>query len=329
MNDFPAPPRVMSTGNAGRVLVSGAAGFIGSHLCEALLARGYEVCGLIRSDKPGRDDRIRWHTLDLADHKATLWAFRNIRPDMFFHLASRVVGTRDISAVYPTFRNNALTTVNALVALAETGCQRCVFAGSLEEPDLASGETMPSSPYAAAKAASTLYGNMFSDLYQLPVINARIFMVYGPGQSDRKKVIPFSIRSFMKGEAPKFGSLRPVDWIYVTDVVEGLIAAATSCGGVGATVELGSGSFVTVRDVILQIAELMGVEREIVFEDLEERAMEQVRSADVAETQRQIGWAPQVSLAEGLSRTIRYYREIPLPPAAASTQVTGAPVSDA
>lgn len=292
------------------MLVSGGAGFIGSRLCTALAARGSEVHALTRSAPPEGDGPVRWWQLDLADPEATRAVIGAVRPDTFYHLASHVVGARDLANVWPSFRDNALTTVNALVALSETGCGRCVLAGSLEEPDMTAGEAVPSSPYAAAKAASTLYGNLFSSLYGLPVTRARIFMVYGPGQTDLRKVVPFTIRTFLDGRTPRFASLRPVDWIYVDDVVDGLIAAAATPDAAGRTVDLGSGEMVTVRDLILTLADLMHVPGPIAFEPVEERAMEQVRRADAAATRALTGWSCRTGLREGLGESIRFYETL-------------------
>lgn len=294
-----------------RALVSGAAGFIGGHLCQRLVRQGVEVHALSRREPPADAEGMRWHRADLADPEAARALIHAVRPDVFFHLASHVVGSRDLAAVLPTFRDNLAGTVAALTALAETG-GRAVLAGSLEEPELARGEVVPSSPYAAAKACQSLYAHLFSELYGLEVATARIFMVYGPRQRDVKKLVPYTIRSFLAGEIPSFTSgVRPVDWIYVEDVADGLLALGFDGRAVGRTVDLGSGALVTVREVVLEIARLMRVGQEISFGAVAERSMEQVRKADVAATEALIGWKPGVPLAEGLARTIEFYRGNP------------------
>lgn len=295
-----------------RALVSGAAGFIGGHLCEKLLRDGVEVHGLTRRDPPEDGGGITWHRADLADADAARALMRAVRPDTFFHLASHVAGTRDLAAVAPTFRDNLAGTVSALTAIAEAGGARCVLAGSLEEPDIGAGETMPSSPYAAAKAAQRLYANLFSELYGLEITTARIFMVYGPRQYDVKKLIPYTIRALLAGERPSFTSgVRPVDWAYVEDVAAGLIAAARAPQAGGRIVDLGSGALVTVRAVVETIARDLGREDAIAFGDVAERPMEQVRKADVAASAQAIGWRPATPLDAGLRRTIDFYRDNP------------------
>ncbi len=124
------------------------------------------------------------------------------------------------------------------MACTEIGCHRIVLAGSLEEPDLDQGSGPPSSPYAAAKWASNAYARMFHDLYQTPVVTAKLFMVYGPEQNPRF-LIPHVISSLLEGVAPKVSSgNRSVDWIYVDDVVSGLLAMADAPDIEGGTIDL-------------------------------------------------------------------------------------------
>lgn len=307
-----------------RVLVTGASGFIGRHLSARLAALGAEVHAITRGPVdtvpgaggpgggPGAGpEGIRWWQADLTDLDGARAVMRAVRPEIFVHLASTVSGAREVSAVLPTFRNNLESTVNALVCLAEIGCERCVLAGSMEEPDLAAGQVAPGSPYAAAKLASAVYGRMFFDLYQLPVVTQRLFMVYGPGQGDTRKLIPYTITSLLSGESPAFSSgVRPVDWIFVEDVVDGLVAAAFDRGPAGYSVDLGSGELVTVRDIVLEIARLMGATQEITFGGAGDRPLEQVRRADLRPAAERLGWAPKVPLTEGLRRTIEHYRDL-------------------
>ncbi len=294
-----------------RALVSGASGFIGSRLCARLCALGFEVHGISRREVSPVQDGIHWHRANLADFDSARAVVRAVRPDLFFHLASHVSGSRDLAALMPTFRDNLASTVHVLTALAETGCSRCVLAGSLEEPDFGRGQIVPGSPYAAAKGATSLYAGLFHELYGLPVAMARIFMVYGPGQRDTAKLVPYAIRSFLRGEQPSFSSgVRLVDWVYVDDVVEGLIALVRDPRAEGRTVDLGSGELYTVRDVVLEIANLIGVEDSITFGCLPDRPMEQVRRANLADTEATIGWRPRIGLSEGLGRTVAAYRRL-------------------
>jgi nucleoside-diphosphate-sugar epimerase len=114
----------------------------------------------------------------------------------------------------------------------------------------------------------------------------------------------------LSNERPPLSSgRRPADWVYVDDVVRGLLRVATAPDIEGRTVDLGSGTLVPVRDVVLQLADIIRSDVEVTFGDLPDRPFEQVRCADLADTRARIGWEPEVSLSEGLKRTVAWYAE--------------------
>ena len=291
-----------------RALITGATGFLGSHLCMRLLAEGAAVHALCRPGSTGVVKGVAVSEAALDDAAGVANVVRAVRPDYVFHLAAITSASRDRSMVLPTFQTNLVSTVNLLNAVAEVECRRVVLAGSLEEPE--SNAAAPSSPYAASKAAATTYARMFWELYKTPVTTARIFMVYGPGQRDTKKLIPFTILSLLRGEAPAVSAgTRLVDWVYIDDVVAGLISLSRSPGIEGQSIDIGSGELTSVRDVILSIAKAVGSKVQPAFGAVPERPAEQVRSADTARTAALTGWKPAVTLAEGLQRTVDFYRE--------------------
>jgi UDP-glucose 4-epimerase len=287
-----------------RALITGASGFIGLHLCRALLGSGYEVHALSRSEPKISDTRLNWHQVDLTDSEATRSAFGRIRADFVWHLCSYAQGECGLALVLPTFRGELEATVNVLASVTESGCKRLIMAGSLEESDPGG---VPSSPYAAAKAASRTYAKMFHHLYGLPVVMTRIFMTYGPGQSV-KKVIPHSIACMLQGDPLKIASpRRKVDWLYVEDLVRGLLAVAAAPDLEGKSVDLGSGELVEICDVVRRIQRLINPRALVEFGASPERALEQVRCADSPITYALTGWRPTISLAAGLKRTVDAY----------------------
>jgi nucleoside-diphosphate-sugar epimerase len=303
-----AEPASPDTLRDARVLVTGAAGFLGRHLCNRLIELGAEVHGTSRSEQPPVD-KLTWHRLDPVQRDDVHDFFDRVRPEVVFHLASVVKGSRDRQLVVPTFEANLASTVYLLDAAAERQCQRFVQIGSLEEPPFDEPSAPPASPYAAAKAAATGYCRMFAKLYGLPVSVARVFMVYGPGPQDIEKLLPYVILELLSGREPELGSgARPVDWIYVDDVVEGLVRLAGTSGLEGQRVDLGSGDLVTIRDVVYRVYELLEREEEPQFGSLSDRPSEQIRKADVEETEELLGWKPAVSLDEGLQRTVEWFR---------------------
>lgn len=293
-----------------KILITGASGFIGSHLCSRLIGSGAEVHVVSRIRRFGNDGGlIRWHG-DMADTATVRTLFKTIKPDVIFHLAGHVAGSRNLDVVMPTFQSNLMSTVNILTSASEVGCRRIVLPGSLEEPEAGDLETVPSSPYAAAKWAGGAYARMFHKLYGLPVVILRIFMVYGPAQKDLNKLVPYVTLSLLRGESPKLTSgRRPVDWVYVEDVVEGLVASSRKSDIEGLTVDLGSGTLVSVREVAERIAFFTGSGAQLLFGALPDRDMEQVRAADIAGACAKLGWHPRTSLEEGLEKTVEWYRK--------------------
>lgn len=293
----------------GPVLVTGASGFIGSRLVRRLIADGARVHGTSRSDRAPVAG-LRWHTIDLGHHQAVDRLIDSVRPKVIFHLASQVVGARQREQVRPTFFANLASTVFLLDAITRTNCcRRFVQVGSLEEPDPGEPLTPPSSPYAAAKASASAYGRMFHQLYGAPVVLARLFMVYGPAQQDLRKLVPYVILSLLQGKEPQLSSgSRPVDWIYVDDVVEGLIRLGTTPGVEGQRVDLGSGRLVTVGGVVEQLYRRLAPGAPLPFGSLPDRPLEQVRRAEITQTARQLGWRPTTSLERGLEKTIAWYQ---------------------
>lgn len=291
-----------------RVLITGARGFIGGNLCQRLHGLGALTHAVVRQGSPVVPT-TSVSTVDLADASATRELVARIKPDYIVHLASHVVGGRDLVNVEPSVRDTLQSTINLLTAATEFSCKRIVLAGSLEEPDEGDLQsTVPSSPYAASKLSARLFARMFHSLYKTPVVTTRIFMVYGPGQRDLRKLVPYVAVSLLSGKSPKLSSgVRPVDWVYIDDVSEGLVRCLTAPGLEGKTVDLGSGQLTPVRDVAHQLSKLVGSDVQPLMGQLPDRPMEQVRTAHINRTAELLGFAPSTSLEDGLKRTVDWY----------------------
>ncbi len=289
-----------------KILVTGASGFIGEHLCARLHSIGAEVHGISRSEQPSTN-AMRWWQGDGTSLEDMRRILTTIKPDVVFHLASYVSGDRSLKAVLPTLHSNLISTVNLLTLVAEIGCRRLVLAGSLEEPK---GEEIPCSPYAAAKWSASVYAQMFHQLYQVPVVGARLFMVYGPAQKDLKKLIPYVTLCLLRGKAPKLSSgQRQVDWIYICDVVDGLMAMAQTVGIDGENFDLGSSTLTPISTIVHHLNQLVNPNIQPLFGALKDRSQEQVRTANIAKASAQLGWYPQTSLEDGLAQTVAWYAE--------------------
>ena len=295
--------------NQRSVLVTGASGFIGSHLCERLRKLGSVVHGVSRSQQ-NNSAVSKWWQAELDDEIATRKLVETIEPDIIFHLASFVSGKREIEYVLPALRSNFLSTVNLLISATEYGCPKLVLTGSLEEVEGDAATATPSSPYAAAKGAASTYARMFQALYGTHVVTARLFMVYGPDQKDLTKLVPYVTLSLLRGQVPKLMSgTREVDWVYVDDVIDAYLTLASKEGISGETFDIGSGELTSVRRVVDHIADIAEPDVRPDFGSLEDRPYERVRVADVGRTYSLTGWKPKTLLTEGLKQTVDWYRK--------------------
>jgi nucleoside-diphosphate-sugar epimerase len=294
-----------------RFLVTGASGFIGRALCVRLLELGAEVHGTSRRDVDLDNDRWSHSTVDLTDAAAVDAMVAEVKPDYVMHLASCVTGKREIEWIRETLEGNLQTAVNILVAAQAASVSKTVLAGSLEEPDAADPAPIASSPYAVSKWCASAYARTMHALYGTRSVTARIFMVYGPGQQDLRKLVPYVCLSAARSEAPELMSgRREVDWIYVDDVVNGLIRLAFDGPNNGDYVDIGSGALTTTGAIAEKICGLAGTGVAPILGAVPDRAMEQVRRADVAATQSALNWKPAVSIDDGLQRTYEWYRDL-------------------
>lgn len=289
-----------------RVLVTGGTGFLGSHLCLALATVGADVHAVSRTPPATAVECPRWYAGDLSNMSVVEEVLLASRPDVVFHLAGHAVGSRELDLVLPSLRGDLIPTVNVLTAVTQRGTRRLVLAGSLEEP--VTGPAIPSSPYAAAKWAGTSFARMFNRLYATPVVITRPFMTYGPRQRV-DKLVPYVIRSLLRGEAPRLSSgRRLVDWVYVDDLVRGLLLAGGRAGIEGEEFDLGSGRLVSVREMVEQLVRATESTVDAQFGALPDRPHEVERCADAATTLARLGWQAEISMEDGLQRTVDWYR---------------------
>lgn len=293
---------------AKRVLITGARGFLGTHLCRALTAAGNEIHGMVRTLPSGADGTVRWWKADAADAAQVESVIDKVKPEIIFHMTSHAWGAPDLERVLPTLRDDLVATVNVMTSAVRAKVGRVITTGSMQEPASEDGQSVPCSPYAAAKWAGAAYARMFHQVFGLPVVVVRPFMVYGPGQPVGK-VIPYIIRSLLQGKSPQIaqgGQL--VDWVYVDDVVAGILQAAVTPGVEGKTLELGSGRAVPLAAIVDDIATLLQSSVKAEFGTVA-RPLEQLRVADVDETWRLLRWRAVVPMYQGLQNTIEYFRE--------------------
>ncbi|MEV0162876.1 NAD-dependent epimerase/dehydratase family protein [Nonomuraea fuscirosea] len=293
----------MSVWNGTRALVTGATGFIGSHLVRRLTELGAETHAVSRRP-PERGSR-GWHAVDLTDAAATAELVTQVEPKVVFHLAGEVTGGREPATVAPTLAGNLGATVNLLTALTGTPVRSVVLAGSVEEPR--DGQA-PGSPYAAAKAAATGYARLYHALWQVPVSVLRVAMVYGPGEPNLARLVPYVTLSLLRGQEPELTSgTRLITWVYVDDVVEAFVHAGASGDAAGHVLDIGTPEPVSIRDTAELLAKIVGGPARPVYGAVAARPLDRAQRSDIEPAARVLGWRPVVSLEEGLSRTVDWH----------------------
>jgi UDP-glucose 4-epimerase len=300
-----------------RVLVTGGSGFIGRHLIRALEREGARVYATCRApDSVTADSPAEWLSLDLAQRASILKTVQASQPDVVFHLAARLGADRSIAFSELALRENVIGTHLLLAALSELKTvERVVVLGSGEEygrnetlPITEEQPLRPVSPYSLSKAASSQLALTYAALYDLPVTVIRPFIVFGPGQSP-SMMVPGLIETLTsRGEFAMTKGEQTRDFLYVEDLVDGLLAAASSDGAIGEAFNLCSGQEHSIRHVAEMIRNLIG-EGTILPGALPYRENEVWRLVGSNEKARRLlQWTPRTTLEEGLGKTIEWYR---------------------
>ncbi|MDB5807745.1 MAG: NAD-dependent dehydratase [Betaproteobacteria bacterium] len=310
-----------------KILVTGADGFIGSHLTEMLCARGAQVRALCLYNSfnhwgwlEGSPclDRVEIVTGDVRDPAFVRSAVAGC--DIVFHLAALIAIPYSYVAPDNYVQTNVTGTLNVMQAARELGVQRVLHTSTSEVYGTARrvpiDEDHPlqaQSPYSATKIGADAIAYSFFSAFGLPVTIARPFNTYGPRQSARA-VIPTVITQIAAGaQSIRLGSLHPTrDFNYVEDTCRGFVALAECDKALGEAVNIGSNAEISIGDTVALIQELMGSQTAIETDDARIRpeASEVERLwCDNTRIRALTGYAPQVSLREGLKRTIDWFAQ--------------------
>ena len=293
-----------------RTLVTGGAGFIGSHVVDALLERGDDVT-VVDDLSTGRRERVpggaALHVTDISEPAALAPVFADARPEAVFHLAAQVDVRRSVADPFHDAKLNVAGTASVLEAARSAGARRVLLASTggalygdtdlLPTPESAPLE--PFSPYGASKAAAESYCALYTRLHGLSTLALRFGNVYGPRQDPHGEAGVIAIfAGATAGRRPVtvFGDgSQTRDYVYVGDVVAAFLAAVDA--EVTGAINIGTG----IETSVLELVDALGVEPR--FEPA--RAGEVARSClDVALAAEQLGWRAQVRLEEGLERTV-------------------------
>ncbi|MDI6719427.1 MAG: SDR family oxidoreductase [Methanomicrobiales archaeon] len=302
-------------------VVTGGAGFIGSHLSEALRERGDVI--ILDDLSSGKEanirhlldgDRVRFIEGSVTDLHLLQDVFRGT--DCIFHQAAIASVPRSVADPIATHAVNATGTLNVLVAARDAGVPKVVLASSSavygDDPTLPKHEGMlpnPLSPYAAQKATGEYYASAFSALFGLRTVCLRYFNVYGPRQdpaSEYAAVIPKFTACLLAGEPPLIhgeGS-QTRDFVFVQDVVRANIAAMES--DATGIFNIAGGTPLSVNDLARMIQEILGTDLEPVHGAARPGDIRD-SYADIARARERLGWRPRYPLKEGLARTVDWF----------------------
>ncbi|WP_027359254.1 NAD-dependent 4,6-dehydratase LegB [Desulforegula conservatrix] len=309
-----------------KALVTGAGGFIGSHLCEALTEKGYEVRAFLRYNSRGNRgwleksrfaESIEFVTGDIRDYDSVRSAVKGA--DMVFHLSSLIGIPYSYRSPLAYVKTNVEGAYNVLEAAREYGVSKLIHTSTSEVygtartvPISEAHPIQPQSPYSASKIGADALAFSYFASFGLPVVIARPFNTYGPRQSARA-IIPTIITQILSGmKKIKLGNLSPTrDLNYVEDTCRGFIDLAECDKAAGETVNIGSGREISIGGLVDLIKELMASDVEIITDD------ERIRP-DKSEVMRLLcdnsrineltGFTPSVSLKDGLKRTIDWLK---------------------
>jgi UDP-glucose 4-epimerase len=308
-----------------KALVTGGAGFIGSHIVDALLERGDEVVVLDDLNTGFRDNvdaGARLIVGSVADEYVVREAIEGCQ--VVFHQAAHKAVLRSIERPLPTDTVNTHGTLTVLQAALDAGVSRFVHAssssiygGAAPLPTPEDAGVMPRSPYAVSKLAAEQYCRVYRELHGLETVALRYFNVYGPRQrpdATYAAVIPLFVDALLTGRPPEVhgDGLQSRDFTYISDVVDANLAAAGAPAAVcaGHAYNIAGGASWTLLDILASLGELLNLDPQPKFVEPRPGDVRHSR-ADASNAARDLGFRCRVDLGEGLRRTVDWLRSLP------------------
>ena len=303
------------------VLITGASGFIGSHLTRRLIREGARVSALILPDCPRTrlsdiEGEINIYPVDIRDGAALVKVTEEIKPRKIFHLAGITSVDRSPSKLDLSLAVNLGGTLNLLRALAGIEydalvCPCTAEAYGKNHPPFREEMALdPLSPYSLTKAAATLACKTWANSFGARVTVLRLFLVYGPGQEEGR-FLPQLIKSGLTRQPLRMTSGEQTrEYTYIDDVIESFLLAAEKGSGGGEVFNIGTGREISLRDLVQKVEEILGRKMVLNPETVPYRQNEIWRYiGDHAKAANILGWRPTVPLETGLAKTIGWYRE--------------------
>lgn len=302
-------------------LITGPTGFVGACLAHRLVEMGCETHAILREGSNtwrinGILDKLQIHRADLANLPELSNAVREAKPDIIYHTAAYATYPHQTD-VNRMIQTNIIGTSNLLNACCATGFESFVNAGSSSEygqKDRPIKETdllEPSTPYGATKTCATLLCQMEAKNKNLPINTIRIFSAYGFFE-ERARLIPTAIKACLTGENPKLGPPNSVrDYIFVEDIVGLFLRISESPEICGQIFNAGGGRQRTTREVVEMIIKITESKVKPLWGEVSARLANEPKcwEADMTKARDMLGWAPMITLEEGLSKTIKWFNK--------------------
>jgi UDP-N-acetylglucosamine/UDP-N-acetyl-alpha-D-glucosaminouronate 4-epimerase len=310
----------VGTFDAVKVLVTGGAGFIGSHIVDRLLAEGHSV-RVLDNFSTGRRENLADVLSDIEVVEGDIESYEQVQNavsgcEVVLHQAALPSVPRSVQDPLRSNATNVTGTLNVLLAARDSGVRRVVYASSSSiygaSPELPKHEGLlpqPISPYAVAKLAGEGFCRSFNEVFSLEAVALRYFNVFGPRQDPRSHyAVPNFITALTNGGHPVvYGDgEQSRDFTYVGNVVEGNLLAMTAKGVPGKAYNLGAGERTTLNELLRQIGSLVGREPDPRYEAPRLGDVKHSH-ADVSAAQRDLGYSPSVSVEEGLRLTLEWF----------------------
>jgi nucleoside-diphosphate-sugar epimerase len=304
-------------------LVTGGAGFIGSHLCEELIRRGERV-RVVDSLITGKREnlahlpQVEFLQGDLADIDVARRAVQGI--EYVLHQAAIPSVPRSVEDPVTSNRANIDASLSVLVAARDAGVRRVVYAGSSSAygnsetlPKVETMPTAPLSPYALQKLVAEQYCQMFTSLYGFETVTIRYFNVFGPRQdpsSPYSGVISLFISALCEDRRPTiYGDGEQTrDFTYVANVVDGVLRACHAPGASGEIINVATGGRISLKQLFETVKRKVGSQLEPIYSEPRTGDVRDSQ-ADIGKAERLLGYTPSISFDDGLGRTVAWYRE--------------------
>jgi UDP-glucose 4-epimerase len=304
-------------------LVTGGGGFVGSHLVRELVQRGEQV-RVLDDGSSGSSARIadalpkiEWIAGDVRDTEAVQRACQGI--EVILHHAAIASVPRSVREPKMTHQVNVIGTLNILDAARAAGVRRVVFASSAAvygdltaSPKVETQPTLPISPYGVQKLAAESYCRIFPRLYGLETVTLRYFNVFGPSQdptSEYAAVVPRFITAILSGRSPVIygDGEQKRDFLYVQNVVEANMLAATAPSANGAVLNVGAGASISLNELLSELRRIIDRKFSVTYQPARHGDIRE-SVANISLLRATLGYTPTISFADGLARTVDAYR---------------------